>query len=94
MQALIERVIEEIKKDILNGDLTAIDSLLTFVPKENLMSYLPEEEWERFEKDYCCNNCGGGFAKEEMDFDVDDQDLCKNCNYTSFNDAPYGDDED
>jgi hypothetical protein len=92
MQALIDRVIEEIKNDILAGDLTAIDELLKFIPKENLISFLPEEEWERFENDYSCDNCGGGFAKEEMDFDVNDQDLCKNCNHTSFNDAPYGDD--
>ena len=28
-----------------------------------------------------------------MDFDVDDdQDLCKNCNHQSYNDAPYGQD--
>ena len=39
---------------------------------------------------FCCDNCGGGFIKEEMDFDVNDQDLCKNCNHISFNDAPYG----
>jgi hypothetical protein len=85
MQALIDRVIEEIKKDILDGDLTAIDSLLTFVPKENLIAFLPEDEWERFENDYCCDNCGGGFAKEEMDFDVNDQDLCKDCNKEDSN---------
>jgi hypothetical protein len=80
MQALIDRVIEEIKNDILNGDLTAIDALLTFVPKENLIAFLPEDERERFENDYCCDNCGDGFAKEEMDFDVCDQNLCKDCN--------------
>jgi hypothetical protein len=82
MQALIDRVIEEIKNDILAGDLTAIDELLKFIPKENLISFLPEEEWERFENDYSCDNCGGGFAKEEMDFDVCDQNLCKDCNPT------------
>ena len=27
-----------------------------------------------------CNNCGGGFIREEMAFDVNEQDLCKNCN--------------
>ena len=41
---------------------------------------------------FCCDNCGGGFTREEMDFDVNDQDLCKNCNHTTFNDAPYGED--
>jgi hypothetical protein len=39
---------------------------------------------------FCCDNCGGGFIKEEMDFDVNDQDLCKNCNHKTFNEAPYG----
>ena len=45
------------------------------------------------ENNYCCDNCGGGFIGEEMDFDVNDQDLCKNCSYVSFNDAPYGDEK-
>jgi hypothetical protein len=44
------------------------------------------------EPTFCCQNCGGGFLREEMDFDIDDVDLCKNCNHTSFNDAPYGND--
>jgi DNA-directed RNA polymerase subunit RPC12/RpoP len=92
MQVLIDRVIEQIKSDIASGDITALDELLTFVPRENLIGFLPEEEHKRFENDYSCNNCGSGFAAEEMDFDVEDQDLCKNCSYRSFNDAPYGED--
>jgi hypothetical protein len=87
---LIERVVEQIKEDIKNGDVTAIEELLSFTPKENLISYLPEEEWEDFENEYMCDNCGGGFTKKEMDFDVNDQDVCKNCNHVSFNDSPYG----
>jgi hypothetical protein len=90
MSKLIERVVEQIKADLSMGDVTAIEELLSFVPRENLIGYLPEEEWERFENDYQCQNCGGGFTREEMVFDVNDVDLCKNCNYTSFNDAPYG----
>lgn len=40
---------------------------------------------------YQCNNCGGGFSHDEMDFGSDDgEDVCKNCSYRSFNDAPYG----
>ena len=89
MSKLIERVLEQIKSDLFNGDVEAIEELLSFVPKENLIGYLPEEEWERYENEYCCNNCGGGFIKEEMVFG-EDEDLCKNCDYTSFNDAPYG----
>ena len=90
-QVLIDRVLVEIQRDFAMGDLTALDELLTFVPRENLIGYLPEDEWERFENEYCYNSCGGGFLREEMDFDIDDVDLCKDCNYTSFNDAPYGD---
>lgn len=89
MSKLIERVLEQIKSDLFNGDVEAIEELLSFVPRENLIGYLPEEEWERYENEYCCNNCGGGFIKEEMVFG-EDEDLCKNCDYTSFNDAPYG----
>jgi len=44
------------------------------------------------EETFSCNNCSGEFTREEMDFDVDDSDLCKNCTYISFNDAPYGED--
>jgi len=91
MSKLINRVLEQIKADVSIGDVTAIEELLSFVPRENLIGYLPEEEWEQYENDYCCDNCGSGFTREEMDFDVNDQDLCKNCSYISFNDAPYGD---
>ena len=89
MSSLINRVIVEIQRDFAMGDLTSLDELLSFVPRENLIGYLPEEEWEQYENEYCCNNCGGGFIKEEMVFG-EDEDLCKNCDYTSFNDAPYG----
>jgi hypothetical protein len=78
MSLLIERVLEQIKADFAMGDLTALDELLSFVPKENLIGYLPEEEWERYENDYQCQNCGGGFIRDEMVFG-DDVDLCKNC---------------
>ena len=78
MSLLIERVLEQIKADLSMGDVTAIEELLSFVPKENLIGYLPEEEWERYENDYCCQNCGGGFIREEMEFG-EDVDLCKDC---------------
>jgi biotin synthase-related radical SAM superfamily protein len=42
------------------------------------------------ESSFMCNSCHDLFPREEMDFDVNDSDLCKNCNYVSFNDAPYG----
>jgi uncharacterized protein with PIN domain len=80
MGSLIDRVIVEIQRDFAMGDLTALDELLSFIPRENLLGYLPEEEWEKYENEYCCDNCGGGFIREEMAFDINDQDLCKDCN--------------
>ena len=47
---LIDRVIKEIKSDIEYGDTTSIDELLRFLPKENLIQFLPEEEWKNFEE--------------------------------------------
>ena len=91
-QSLINRVIEQIKTDLAYGELEAVEELLSFIPKENLVGFLPEEEWEKYENDYQCQNCGGGFIAEEMDFDVNDVDLCKNCNHRTFNEAPYGED--
>ena len=79
MSSLINRAIEEIKSDISMGDLTALDELLSFVPRKNLLAFLPEEEWEKYENEYCCDSCGGGFIKEEMNFDINDQDLCQDC---------------
>ena len=43
MDNLVDSVRDQIKEDINGGDLTAIDELLRFVPKENLIGYLPEE---------------------------------------------------
>ena len=42
-QRLVDAVIEEIKVDIANGDVTAIDELLMFLPVERLKGYLPCE---------------------------------------------------
>jgi hypothetical protein len=39
---LIDRVLEQIQKDIEDGDLTAIEELLTYVPYTYLTNYLPE----------------------------------------------------
>ncbi len=47
-QKLIDAVLEEIKKDVTYGDLTAIEELLKFCPTKNLISYLPEETGEKF----------------------------------------------
>lgn len=90
MGALIDRVIELIKEDVISGDVTAIEGLLENVSEETLIDFLPEEEWPDYENKYMCNSCGGHFHKADMDFDVNDSDLCKNCNHVTYNEAPYG----
>jgi len=41
-QKIVDDVISQMKKDFEEGDLTAIDELLKFVPIEFLKGYLPE----------------------------------------------------
>ncbi len=48
-QQLIDTVIDRIKFDLLNGDETAIDELLNFVPNKNLVWFLPERDWEKYQ---------------------------------------------
>jgi hypothetical protein len=43
MDALIDTVIQQIKKDLDAGDETVIVELLKFVPVEKLQSFLSEE---------------------------------------------------
>jgi len=50
MSKLIDRVIEQIRTDLAYGELEAVEELLSFIPKENLVGFLPEEEWEQYEK--------------------------------------------
>ena len=41
--SLIDKVIEQIRRDLDFGDTTALEELLNFTPEENLKGYLPEE---------------------------------------------------
>jgi hypothetical protein len=41
---LLDQVLERIQKDVAEGDLTAIEEMLGYVPLINLICYLPEEE--------------------------------------------------
>jgi hypothetical protein len=47
-QTLIDAVIEDLKKGFAIGDYTVLDELLGFVPTENLIESLPEDEWSKF----------------------------------------------
>ena len=68
------------------SDGTGVDAVGENFTKEEAKKICLELNTDRF----CCDNCGGDFTQEEMDFDVNDRDLCKNCNHQSYNDAPYG----
>tara|TARA_B100000003_G_scaffold4630_1_gene4205 strand:+ start:1914 stop:2045 length:132 start_codon:yes stop_codon:yes gene_type:complete len=42
MEELINKVIDQIEKDLFNGDSTAIEQLIKDIPVENLTSFLSE----------------------------------------------------
>lgn len=44
MNGLIDKVLEQIKKDLENGDATALEELLQYVPIDILQGYLSESE--------------------------------------------------
>jgi hypothetical protein len=44
---LFERLLTQIKEDI-NDNVEPLEELLTFVPFDNLVGYLPEEEWKQW----------------------------------------------
>jgi hypothetical protein len=46
---LTSRVVKEISRCIIEeGDTEAVDELLRFCPRINLIQYLPEEEWGKW----------------------------------------------
>jgi hypothetical protein len=46
LKIVIDLVIEQIRKDIEAGDVTAIEELLASAPMDSLVGYLPEDTWE------------------------------------------------
>lgn len=47
-QDLIDKVIDQIKTDINEGDTTVLEELLKAVPTSVLLHSLPEEQWDGF----------------------------------------------
>tara|TARA_R110002096_G_scaffold184582_1_gene363130 strand:+ start:1043 stop:1240 length:198 start_codon:yes stop_codon:yes gene_type:complete len=54
-QRVVDAVLEEIKVDLANGDVTAIECLLMFLPVEKLKGYLPEEQVKKINWQTICN---------------------------------------
>ena len=44
-ESLIDAVLEQIRKDVRDGDLTAIEELIIGLPHHRLVGYLPEDQW-------------------------------------------------
>lgn len=47
-QMLLDRVVNRIELDLEQGDVSSVEELLDFLPKENLIAYLPEEDQKNF----------------------------------------------
>ena len=45
---LVNEVMAQMENQIHIGDWTAIDELLRFVPRENLIHFLPEKMWKKY----------------------------------------------
>ena len=45
-EELVDAVLEQIKKDVAEGDVTAIEELLLFLDNKKLISYLPEGKFK------------------------------------------------
>jgi len=51
-QELIDRVIEDIKTQVYEGDVTVLEEILKYVSTDTLIQSLPEEEWVKFSGQY------------------------------------------
>lgn len=49
-EAIIDDVIESLKKDIAQGDVTVLDEFLKMIPDEKLIQALNESEWKQYSK--------------------------------------------
>lgn len=44
-QRLVDAVVDQIKKDIVSGDATAIEALIERIDHDQLVQFLPEDQW-------------------------------------------------
>ena len=44
-QKLIDAVLQQIKKDIVAGDSTAVEALIKNIDHDQLVQFLPEDQW-------------------------------------------------
>jgi phage gp29-like protein len=48
---LLDRVLEQIAKDVESGDMTAIEELIADIPNDKALHFLPEEENQEIDLD-------------------------------------------
>jgi|DEB0MinimDraft_12_1074336.scaffolds.fasta_scaffold01732_5 hypothetical protein len=70
----------QILQDSIKGDTTVLAEILNQLPDKYIYNCLGDAEQAKFPDlfRFSCNNCGGGFSRDEMVFG-DDVDLCKDC---------------
>jgi len=68
----------QIIQDGISGDTTVLGELLTLLTDRQIFNALSDELQEKYGGNYMCQNCGGGFFRDEMVFG-DDVDLCVDC---------------
>lgn len=49
-ERLLEKVLNQIKIDLEDGIEDTITEMLKYCPNKNLISFLPEEDWEEFKQ--------------------------------------------
>jgi hypothetical protein len=105
MQNLLDKVIEEIQSDVNEGDLTAIEELLKFVPIPNLIGYLSDmgdlKKFEPLTPDRNVEVDYFGFGVDDVHHQIDENyPSVKNCTdedarkilAIASNDADFGND--
>ena len=60
----IDAIVEQINFDLNDGYKEAFDELLRFIPRTNLVQYLPEEEWEKWMTEEELENIYRGRSKQ------------------------------
>ena len=69
------RLEKQIIQDANDGDTTVLYSLLEMLDDDVIFNALGDDNQPRF----MCNNCGGGFSRDEIKTDEDGDDYCTSC---------------
>jgi len=61
----IDAVMEQVKDDVMSGYVEALDEVLRFTPRTNLVQYgIPEEEWGKWMTDDELDDIDNGRTKQ------------------------------